>query len=184
MFSLIIVGFFISILFLIVIAIYYNKFVSLRNKVKESWSGIDVQLKKRYDLIPNLVEIVKTYASHEKEVFENLARLRSEGMQAGSVRAQATAENGIAATISKIMAVAEAYPELKANENFAAFQASLDEIEDSIEMARRYYNALVRDNNTGVEKFPGVIIAQWFGFKAYDFFELETGQRENVKIKF
>jgi LemA protein len=152
----------------------YNKLVRLRNTVKSSWSDIDVQCKKRYDLVPNLVEAVKGYASHEKSVFEKVTQARSMAMQAHSPAEMAKAENMIRDTLKSLFAVAEAYPELKANANFQQLQSQLQELENNIEYARRYYNAVVRDYNTLIESFPSNLIASQFKFQKEEFFELEA----------
>jgi LemA protein len=164
----------------------YNKLIRLRNTVKASWSDIDVQLKKRYDLVPNLVETVKGYASHEKSVFENVTKARSAAMHAATPADKARAENFLADTLKSLFAVAEAYPELKANINFMELQNQLKQLEDNIEYARRYYNAVVRDFNIVIESFPSNIIAGSFGFKQEEFFELEApeAERKPVKVSF
>jgi LemA protein len=164
----------------------YNKLIRLRNTVKASWSDIDVQLKKRYDLVPNLVETVKGYASHEKSVFENVTKARSAAMHAETPADKAKAENFLADTLKSLFAVAEAYPELKANINFLELQNQLKALEDNIENARRYYNAVVRDFNIVIESFPSNIIAGSFGFKQEEFFELEApeAERKPVKVSF
>jgi LemA protein len=158
--------------------VIYNKLVRLRNTVKSSWSDIDVQCKKRYDLVPNLVEAVKGYASHEKSVFEKVTQARSMAMQAHSPAEMAKAENMIRDTLKSLFAVAEAYPELKANANFQQLQSQLQELENSIEYARRYYNAVVRDYNTLIESFPSNLIASQFNFQKEEFFELEAPVEE------
>ena len=135
----------------------YNKLVSLKNKVLEAWSGIDVQLKRRYDLIPNLVNTVKGYAAHESGTFEKVIQARNQAItagQSGNINAQVQAENALAGTMKSLFALAENYPDLKANTSFLQLQGSLAEIEEHLQNARRYYNALVRDNNTAVESFP------------------------------
>ncbi len=172
-------------LILMVIAIY-NKLVRLRNTVKSSWSDIDVQCKKRYDLVPNLVETVKGYASHEKTVFEKVTQARAMAMQAASPQEMAKAENMFRDTLKSLFAVAEAYPELKANANFAALQSQLQELENNIEYARRYYNAVVRDYNILIESFPSNLIASQFNFKQEELFQLETpeAERKPVKVSF
>ncbi len=164
----------------------YNKLIRLRNTVKSSWSDIDVQCKKRYDLVPNLVETVKGYASHEKTVFEKVTQARSMAMQAASPGEMAKAENMLRDTLKSLFAVAEAYPELKANANFLQLQSQLQELENNIEYARRYYNAVVRDFNITIESFPSNLIASWFNFKQVEFFELETpeAERKPVKVSF
>lgn len=163
----------------------YNKLVRLRNTMKASWSDIDVQCKKRYDLVPNLVETVKGYASHEKSVLENVTRARSMAMQATTPAEMAKAENLFRDTLKSLFAVAEAYPELKANTNFLQLQSQLQELENQIEAARRYYNAVVRDLNIQIETFPSNILASLFGFKQGEFFQLETPEeRRAVKVSF
>jgi len=163
---------------------YYNKFIKLKNQVDESWSGIDVQLKRRYDLIPNLVETVKGYAKHEKETLENVIKARNMAKNATNVEEKAQAENMLTGALKTIFALAENYPDLKANENFLNLQNTLNEIEDNIQNARRYYNAVVRDYNILCESFPSVIIANMFNFKKREFFEIEEKERENVKVSF
>lgn len=164
----------------------YNKLVRLKNMVKSSWSDIDVQCKKRFDLVPNLVETVKGYASHEKAVFEKVTQARSMAMQASTPAEMAKAENMIRDTLKSLFAVAEAYPELKANANFMQLQNQLQELENSIESARRYYNAVVRDFNILIESFPSNLIASMFNFKQAELFQLETPEieRKPVKVSF
>jgi LemA protein len=164
----------------------YNRLVRLRTTVKSSWSDIDVQLKKRYDLVPNLVETVKGYASHERSVFENVAKARSMAMGATTPADKAKAENMFTETLKSLFAVAEAYPELKANANFQQLQSQLTELENNIEYARRYYNAVVRDYNILTETFPSNIIAGQFRFEKEEFFELEEPavERKPVKVSF
>jgi LemA protein len=164
----------------------YNKLIRLRNTVKSSWSDIDVQLKKRYDLVPNLVETVRGYAAHEKSVFEKVTTARSMAMRAATPADKAKAENMLTDTLKSLFALAEAYPELKANANFMQLQSQLKELEDNIENARRYYNAVVRDFNIVIESFPSNIIASSFGFKQEEFFELESPEveRKPVKVSF
>ncbi|RPJ11950.1 MAG: LemA family protein [Deltaproteobacteria bacterium] len=164
----------------------YNKLVRLRNTVKSSWSDIDVQCKKRFDLVPNLVEAVKGYASHEKSVFENVTKARSMAMQATTPAEMAKAENMIRDTLKSLFAVAEAYPELKANTNFLQLQSQLQELENNIESARRYYNAVVRDYNITIESFPSSLIANQFNFKQEELFQLEApeAERKAVKVSF
>ena len=164
----------------------YNKLIRLRNTVKSSWSDIDVQLKKRYDLVPNLVETVKGYATHEKSVFEKVTQARSMAMQATAPAEKAKAENMLGETLKSLFAVAEAYPDLKANANFTQLQTQLQELENSIEYARRYYNAVVRDYNITVESVPSNIVASMFGFKQEEFFELTEpeAERKPVKVSF
>jgi len=157
-----------------VIAMYYNRLVRLRNTAESSWSDIDVQLKKRYNLVPNLVDTVKAYAKHEKEVFTRVTEARNAAMQAGSPDEAGPKENMFKETLKSLFAVAEAYPELKANDNFLRLQGQFQELENNIEAARRYYNAVVRDYNTMTESLPSNIIASIFGFKRKDYFELES----------
>jgi LemA protein len=177
---------FLAIILLIAILFiyYYNKFIKLKNQADESWSGIDVQLKKRYDLIPNLVETVKGYAAHEKDTLEKVIQARNMAVNATNVEEKAKAENFLTSTLKSLFAVSESYPELKANENFMNLQNTLNEIEDAIQMARRYYNAVVRDYNIACEAFPSVIIANIFHFTKREFFEIEEAEKENVKVKF
>ena len=181
---LITLGFVILLAF--VLMAIYNKLIRLRNTVKSSWSDIDVQLKKRYDLVPNLVETVKGYAAHEKTVFEKVTQARSLAMQATAPAEKAKAENMLGETLKSLFAVAEAYPELKANVNFLQLQTQLQELENNIEYARRYYNAVVRDYNITVESVPSNIVASMFGFKQEEFFELAApeAEREPVKVSF
>src|SRR6201995_889071 len=174
---------------LIVIAVVligmYNSLVQLRVRCDSAWSDIDIQLKRRHDLIPNLVETVKGYAAHEKGTFENIAKFRSQAMQASSPADKAQAEGQLSGALKSLFAVAENYPELKASEQFTSLQNSLNSIEDNIQNARRYYNAVVRDFNTRVQSFPTNILAGMFGFHTRQFFEMETpSDRENVAVKF
>ena len=163
----------------------YNGLVKLRTTAESSWSDIDVQLKKRYDLVPSLVETVKGYASHEKTVFENVTKARSSAMQASTPAAMAKENNVFKDTLKSLFAVAEAYPELKANSNFVQLQKQFEEIENDIEAARRYYNAVVRDYNIKTETFPSTIIASMFGFAKREFFELDsTDERKPIKPDF
>lgn len=176
----------IVVLLIAAVVTIYNKLVRLRNTVKSSWSDIDVQCKKRFDLVPNLVETVKGYAAHEKTVFEKVTQARAMAMQASSPAEMAKAENMIRDTLKSLFAVAEAYPELKANVNFMQLQAQLQELENNIEYARRYYNAVVRDFNILIESFPSNLIASMFNFKQAELFQLETPEveRKPVKVSF
>jgi LemA protein len=168
-----------------ILAGMYNSLVQLRVRADSAWSDIDVQLKRRHDLIPNLVETVKGYAAHEKGTFENIAKFRSQAMQATTPVDKAQAEGQLTGALKSLFAVAENYPELKASEQFTGLQSSLNSIEDNIQNARRYYNAVVRDFNTRVQSFPTNIIAGMFGFHTRQFFEMETpADRENVAVKF
>jgi len=166
--------------------VIYNRLVRLRTTVKSSWSDIDVHLKKRYDLVPNLVETVKGYATHEKGVLENVTMARAAAMKANTPGDKAKAENMFSETLKSLFAVAEAYPQLRANENFLQLQSQLKELEDNIEYARRYFNAVVRDYNIMTETFPSVIIAGMFRFEKSEFFELEEAatERKPVKVSF
>lgn len=181
---LVILGIVLAVIFFGIII--YNKLIRMRNTVKSSWSDIDVQLKKRYDLVPNLVETVKGYAAHEKAVFEKVTTARSMAMRASTPADKAKAENMLTDTLKSLFALAEAYPELKANANFMQLQSQLKELEDNIEYARRYYNAVVRDFNILIESFPSNIIASSFRFKQEEFFELEAPEveRKPVKVSF
>lgn len=167
-----------------ILAGMYNSLVQLRVRADSAWSDIDIQLKRRHDLIPNLVETVKGYATHEKETFENIAKFRSQAMQASSPVDKAAAENQLTGALKSLFAVAEAYPELKANQNFMELQGSLSQLEDSIQNARRYYNAVVRDFNTKIQSFPTNILAGMFGFQTRQFFEVAETDREPVAVKF
>lgn len=158
----------------------YNKLVRLRTMVQEAWSGINVQLKKRHDLIPNLVETVKGYASHERETFDSVTRARAGAMQAHDVKSQEAAENNLNASLIRLLAVAEQYPELKANQNFLQLQDQLSLIESDIEKSRRYYNGTVRENNILVDTFPSNIIAGMYKFTKSLFFELENEAEKAV----
>lgn len=168
---------------LVVVVFYgvsiYNKLVRLRTMVQEAWSGINVQLKKRHDLIPNLVETVKGYATHERETFDSVTRARAGAMQANDLKSQEAAENNLNSALIRLLAVAEQYPELKANQNFIQLQDQLSLIESDIEKSRRYYNGTVRENNILIDTFPSNIIAGMFGFGKSIFFELEN---ESEKI--
>jgi len=162
----------------------YNRLVQLKVRCDSAWSDIDVQLKRRHDLIPNLVETVKGYAAHEKGTFENIAKFRSQAMQATTPADRAAAENQLTGALKSLFAVAENYPQLKASEEFTQLQAALGQTEDAIQNARRYYNAVVRDLNTKIQSFPSNILANMAGFKQRQFFEAETAAREPVAVKF
>lgn len=168
-------------LFLVTI---YNALVVLKNKANEAWADIDTQLKRRWDLIPNMVETVKGYAKHESSVFEKVTKARSEAMQAKTPDEKARRENMLSDTLKSLFAVAENYPELQASQNFMDLQATFREIEEKIQMSRRYYNGTVRDFNTKLEVFPNNLVAGMLGFKKREFFEIEEAQRENVKVSF
>jgi LemA protein len=162
----------------------YNSLVQLRVRSDSAWSDIDVQLKRRHDLIPNLVETVKGYAAHEKGTFENIAKFRSMAMQATGPVDKAAAENQLSGALKSLFAVAENYPQLQASQEFTQLQNSLNEIEDAIQNARRYYNAVVRDLNTKIQSFPTNILAGMFGFQQKQFFETAAADREPVAVKF
>lgn len=168
----------------VVVAGIYNSVIRLKNKCDEAWSDIDTQLKRRYDLIPNLVETVKGYASHESKTLENVIKARNMAMQAGTVQQKEEAENMITGALKSLFALSESYPDLKANENFMNLQSTLKEIEEHIQLSRRYYNATARDFNTKIEVFPNNIFANMFGFKKRDFFQINEDQKENVKVSF
>ena len=163
----------------------YNKLVRKRTQMEEGWSGIDVQLKKRYNLIPNLVETVKGYATHEKETLDAVISARNQALKADDMASQQNAENQLNTALANVFALSEAYPDLKANTNFLELQRELSAIEGDIEKARRFYNATVRENNIMVESFPSNLLAQNFGFEMGDYFEIEdVGQRANPEVKF
>ena len=162
----------------------YNGLVKLKNRAKEAWADIDVQLKRRYDLIPNLVEIVKGYAAHEKEVFEKVTEARTRAMGAQTIKEKGEAENFLSGTLKTLFAVAENYPDLKASTNFLELQRELTDTEDKVQAARRFYNGNVRDLNIQIESFPANLIASTLGFRKMDFFEIGEAERETTKIKF
>ena len=173
---------------LAIVAIYlvsmYNSFASLKVKIKEAWSQIDVQLKRRADLIPNLVESVKGYAAHEKEVFENVTRARAAMLGATGPKEAEQADSMMTTALKSLFAVAEAYPELKAQEGFIKLQSELSDTEDKVAYSRQFYNSVVRQFNEKVVMFPGNLLAGMFGFKSEDFFEAEEKEREAVKVNF
>jgi len=162
----------------------YNGLVQLRTRADSSWSDIDVQIKRRHDLIPNLVETGKGYAAHEKGTFEDIAKYRSMAMQATTPADQAAAENQLTGALKTLFAVSEAYPQLRASEEFTQLQGSLNQTEDSIQNSRRYYNAVVRDLNTRIQSFPTNILAGMFGFQQRQYFEAAATDREPVAVKF
>ncbi len=162
----------------------YNRLVSLRNRIQNAWSQIDVQLRRRYDLIPNLVESVRGYATHERAVFENVTKARSSMMDAHGVKEQADAQNMITGALKSLFAVAEAYPELKANQNFLMLQEELSGTESKIAYSRQFYNDNVMTFNTLIQSFPANIIANSFGFKESEYFPMEDAAREPVKVDF
>lgn len=167
------------------IALTYNRFITLINRTKEAWSDIEVQLKRRYDLIPNLVETVKGYASHERELFEKVTEARARAMGAQTMKEHSEAENMLSQTLKSLFAVAENYPQLRASENFLELQRELTDTEDKIQAARRFYNGNVRDLNIKIESFPSNIIAAIFNFKKAEFFEIQEAiEKEPVKVSF
>jgi LemA protein len=181
----------ILIIILVVIVLWavfvFNGLVSLRNRAKEAWADIDVQLKRRYDLIPNLVNTVKGYAAHESSAFENVTRARSAAMGATTPGDKAAAENNLAGALKSVFAIAEAYPDLKANQNFLSLQNELSDTENKIQAARRFYNTNVRDLNTKIQSFPGNVIAGVGHFTAMDFFELgdaDSAAKNPVPVSF
>ena len=178
----------IIIIILVVVALWvvmtYNGLIRLKNRVEEAWSDIDVQLKRRYDLIPNLINTVKGYATHEKELFEKVTEARTQAMGAGSTGEKAEAENALSGTLKSLFAVAENYPELKANQNFLELQRELTDTEDKIQASRRFYNGNVRDFNTKIEVFPNNVFASILNFSKREFFEAGASEKENVKVEF
>ena len=162
----------------------YNSLIKLKNKVEEAWADIDTQLKRRYDLLPNLVETVKGYASHEAETLEKVIQARNMAMGAKSMQEHEEAENMITGALKTIFALTENYPDLKANQNFMDLQKTLKEIEEHIQLARRYYNGTVRDFNTKIEVFPNNLIAGMLHFTKRDFFQADDSEKENVKVSF
>ena len=163
----------------------FNGLIRLKNRAKEAWADIDVQLKRRYDLIPNLVEIVKGYATHEREIFEKVTQARAAAMGATGLKDKASAEDTLSGTLKSLFAVAENYPDLKASQNFLALQNELTDTEDKIQAARRFYNTNVRDLNIRIETFPANLIAGSFGFKEMDLFQTANDvEKEPVAIKF
>ena len=174
----------IAVLIILVISMY-NSLVRLRQKVKNSWSQIDVQLQRRFDLIPNLVETVKGYMAHENDVLTKVAELRTSWANAGTVAEKANLDNQLSGALKTIMAVSENYPDLKANQNFSELQQELQNTENKISFSRQFYNDSVTMYNTKLEVFPSNIIASMFGFKAEEFFKVESEEaRKNVKVDF
>lgn len=163
----------------------FNGLIRLRNRVQEAWSDIDVQLKRRYDLIPNLINSVKGYAKHESGVFENVTKARSQAMQAGTPAEHAQAENMLTGALKSLFAVSENYPELRASENFMHLQQELTDTENKIQSSRRFYNGQVRDFNTKIEVFPNNFVAGILGFTKQEFFEIANdSERETPKVEF
>ena len=178
-------------IFLVVLALLavvgiliYNGLVKLREQVDASWSDIDVQLKRRHDLIPNLVSTVQGYASHERETLEAVIQARNQAMGAQGPEARAEAENQLTGTLRSLFALSESYPQLRANENFLDLQRNLQQLEDAIQRARRYYNAVVRDYNTKIRSVPSNLVANAFSFRPREFFEIEEGERSVPRVDF
>ena len=173
-------------LFVVFVILSYNSLVALRQRVKNAWSQVDVQLRRRYDLIPNLVATVKGYATHEKETFEKVTEARTKAMAAGTVEEQAGAENMLSGTLKTLFAVAENYPQLKADSNFRQLQEELSNTESKIAFSRQFYNDTVQKYNTKMQLFPTVLIAGYLGFTAADYFNLdgEAEARQPVTVKF
>lgn len=180
-----------SVIVLVVVALLvivgigiYNTLVTLKNRVDEAWSDIDVQLKRRYDLIPNLINTVKGYATHEKELFEKVTQARTAAMSAGTPAEKEQAENMLSGTLKSLFAVSENYPDLKANQNFLELQRELTDTEDKIQASRRFYNGNVRDFNIKIETFPSNIIAGMLNFTKREFFAADEAEKENIKVQF
>jgi len=170
------------VILLVIWAIFaYNQFIKLINNAKEAWSDIDVQLKRRYDLIPNLVNTVKGYATHESTAFEKVTQARAAAMGAGNIAEKGQAENMLTGALKSVFAIAEAYPDLKANQNFMALQAELSDTENKIQASRRFYNGNVRDLNIAIEAFPGNVIASRFHFAKMELFTLDEAEAAAVK---
>lgn len=166
------------------LVVTYNGLITLKNRAKEAWSDIEVQLRRRYDLIPNLVETVKGYAAHERGVFEKVTEARTRAMGAKTIKEHSEAENFLSSTLKTLFAVAENYPDLKASQNFLELQREIRDTEDKIQAARRFYNTNIRDLNIKIESFPSNLIAKIFGFQKLEFFEIEELIREPVKVSF
>ena len=173
-----------AVLIALFIIVIYNRLVVFRQRVDNAWSQIDVQLKRRYDLIPNLVETVKGYAAHEKTVFENVTKARANAMNAQGPAQQAQAENMLTGALKSLFAVAENYPQLRATENFMQLQEELSGTESKIAFARQFYNDSVMSYNAGIQTFPSNVLAGMFGFGHRDYFEIEEASREPVKVDF
>jgi LemA protein len=168
----------------VVALVIYNGLVQLKVRAESAWSDIDVQLKRRHDLVPNLVETVKGYASHERGTLESVVEARSRAMSAQGPASRAEAENVLTGALKSLFALAEAYPQLRAAENFGQLQQQLAGIEDAIQNARRYYNAVVRDLNTKIQQFPSNLVARTFGFREREFFEIDDGERAVPRVSF
>lgn len=181
-------GFIVFGLFLLLLGLFlmvnYNGFIKLRNTVEEAFSTMDVYLKKRYDLIPNLIETVKGYAKHESETLQNVIEARNKAMNAQSIEERQNSENALTGTLKSLFALSEGYPELKADRQFLDLQTQLQKVEEDIAQSRKYYNAVVKSMNTKVESFPSNLVASVFGFKKSDFFTIQESERENVRVSF
>jgi LemA protein len=180
----ILVAIVVAVLLGLALVVLYNRLVRLRNRVENAWSQVDVQLRRRYDLVPNLVETVKGYAQHERATFEEVTRARTRAQEARTVEEQAEAENVLTAAIGRLFAVAEAYPELRASENFQQLQSQLEETEDKIRVARQIYNDAVLSYENARETIPANLIAGMFGFAEKPFFEIEEAAREAPRVQF
>lgn len=175
----------IALIIIVWIVISYNKIVRSKILVDEGWSGIDVQLKRRYDLISNLVETVKGYGVHEKNIFENISKMRSISMGASTMEQKSQAEISLAANLKSLFVIVENYPDLKANQSFLALQNQLTEIEQDVQLSRRYYNGAARNYNLVISSFPSMMLAKLFDFEKVSYFEITQGaERESVKVKF
>ena len=166
------------------VVMIYNRLVALRQTCNQAWGDVDVQLKQRHDLVPNLVETVKGYASHEKETLENVIQARQTAVDASSLKGLAEAENMLSGALRQLFALSEAYPDLKANQNFMSLQTELADLENKIAAARRFFNTAVQELNTAIEQFPAVIFASMFGFSTRDYFEVGETERGAPKVKF
>ena len=177
---------FLSLLCVVVMTIIaiYNRLVAYKNRMQEAWSGIDVYLRKRHDLVPGLIAVVKAYAAHEKHTFETVSRCRAEAMRARSVDAQISTETGLGEAIGQLIAIAESYPELKASIHFLELQKQLSALEEDLALARRYYNGTVRENNIGMETFPSNLVADVFRFRRGRFFEIEKSEQAAPEVTF
>jgi len=174
----------IAILVIFWLILVFNALIRLKNRTQEAFSDIDVQLKRRHDLIPNLIETVKGYATHERELFEKVTQARSAAINAQGAAEKGKAENALSQTLKSIFAVAENYPDLKASQNFLQLQDELSDTENKIQAARRFYNGNVRDFNIKIEVFPNNLVAGTLGFKKFEFFQAESQEKENVAVKF
>jgi LemA protein len=166
------------------VIVVFNRLIRARNLVREGWSGIDVQLRRRSDLVPNLVETVKAYAAHERGLFDEIAQKRTSAMNATDIAGKSAAEHELQGALRRLFAVAEAYPQLKANQNFLALQNQIAELEDQLQMARRYYNGTVRDFNTDIQSFPDVLVARVLGFQVEHFFQTDAASAASPSVNF